>query len=140
MSAAPAETCACSCGVVGEERLVEADGKLVCLGCAEVHAWHCHECGDADGVPTIVIYTFLSIPELRCERCHSPVEPIECSSCECHVEAGQVERDEGATFCRDCFEDDSCGSCGGSGGGDHPGIRCTSCRGLGVDRSKKRRR
>ena len=117
--------------------LVLAGEQDVCRDCIPELAWFCWRC---DTEPETEVVTTIFGPELRCRGCHDPVDAVMCADCECHVTVGQVERDEGDTFCRDCFENDDCGSCGGSGGGDHPGIRCLVCRGTGVDRSKKRRR
>src|SRR5690606_22986349 len=127
------------CAICSSTRdLVLAGEQYVCRDCLPELAWFCWRCGTE---PATAVVTTIFGPELWCRACHDPVDAVMCTDCECHVTAGQVELDaDGAHFCRDCFEDDSCGSCGGSGGGDHPGIRCTSCRGSGVDRSKKRRR
>jgi len=34
----------------------------------------------------------------------------------------------------DCDDEGSCPQCGGSGGGDHPGIRCHMCNGTGIEK------
>lgn len=127
------------CAICSSPRdLVLAGEQDVCRDCIPAQAWLCWRCG---AEPETEVVTTVYGPELWCKTCHSSVDAVMCIDCECHVEAGQVEHDEdGEPFCRDCFEDDSCRSCSGSGGGDYAGIRCTSCGGSGVDRSKKRRR
>jgi len=127
------------CAICSSTRdLVLAGEQYVCRDCLPELAWFCWRCGTE---PATAVVTTIFGPELWCRACHDPVDAVMCTDCECHVTAGQVELDaDGAHFCRDCFEDDSCGSCGGSGGGDHPGIRCTSCRGTGFDLELRRRR
>lgn len=116
-------------------RLYDADCELVCRTCIDSHAWACDKCGD--DVETVVVKN----RELCCNKCHRLVAPVVCFDCAGHVSRDCVEHDdEGNAWCRRCANDDSCLICGGSGGGDHPGIRCTSCNGTGTRRRPTFRR
>lgn len=86
------------------------------------------------------------------------VEKVICCFTDCNNEATDYpvyDEDGENRACVDCIDkyemsdeplqteeeddDPSCSTCGGSGGGDYPGIYCQMCSGSGVEGGRRRR-